>query len=27
VILFESAWAQRWTVDRVTALQFHEVAP
>ena len=27
VILFESEWAQRWTVDRVTALQFHEIAP
>ena len=27
VILFESEWAQRWTVDRVTALQFHDVAP
>jgi peptide chain release factor 3 len=27
VILFESEWAQRWTVDRVTALAFHESAP
>jgi peptide chain release factor 3 len=27
VILFESAWAQRWTVDRMTTLEFHEVAP
>ena len=27
VILFESEWAQRWTVDRVKALEFHEVAP
>ena len=27
VILFESEWAQRWTVDRVTALAFHESPP